>query len=78
MNVYLLTEDVDLGYTVIDVYKSLNTIPYSLSPHYAYKYLGTHKEEKFIVEGEWEVQGEKYMRVYLYKVKGVKCRSSYR
>ena len=70
MKVYLLTENIDLGYQVLGVYNTLNSIPYSLSPTYAYKYLGTNKEEKILTEDSWDVQGEKNWHVYSYEVKG--------
>ena len=70
MKVYLLTEDVDLGYQVLGVYKTLNSIPYSLSPTYGYKYLSTNKEEKILTENSWDVMGKKNWNVYCYDVKG--------
>ena len=55
MKVYLLCENIDLGYAVLDVYSSLDKIPYELEPQKTYSYLGTPNQLEHIQVGCWDV-----------------------
>lgn len=55
MKVYLLCQEIDLGYHVVDVYSSLDKLGLPITPKKVYKYLGKQNQEEFILEDQWDV-----------------------
>ena len=71
MKVYLLCENIDLGYGVVDVYSSLDKIPHELQQCKSYSYLGTPKQVEHVITGCWDVinaPGYPKRNVYEYEV----------